>query len=170
MRRALFMVVAMIGMLIPNAKADFDLQFSFSSGAGTVTGEIFGLTDNVLSSASKVLITSIPAAFAPLAEPDATKWSTQLLNAFDFDFTNGVCTICTFQALESFPPTGPALFIGLTDATFWSGVPLTGPITFTPIPEPSTWVLLVSVMLALAIVHNKRMQGRPRDPATRMKS
>ena len=107
MRRALFMVVAVIGMLSPNAKADIVLHFSFSSGAGTVTGDIYGLTDNVLSSASKVLITSIPGAFAPLAEPDATKWSTQLLNTFDFDFDNGVCTTCVFQALESFPPRAP---------------------------------------------------------------
>jgi len=160
MRRALFMVVAVIGMLSPNAKADIVLHFSFSSGAGTVTGDIYGLTDNVLSSASKVLITSIPAAFAPLAEPDATKWATQLANTFVFDFSNDVCTICVFQALESFPPTGPALFIGPTDATFWSGVPLTGPITFTSTPEPSTWVLLLSVMLAVAIlIRSRRRDG-----------
>lgn len=161
MRRALFMVLAVIGLLSPNAKADIVLHFSFSDGAGTVTGDIYGLTDNTISSASKVLITSIPAVFAPLAEPDATKWATQFANTFDFDFSNDVCTICVFQAEEGFPSTGaPALFIGLTDGTFWSGgVPLTGLITYTATPEPSAWVLLASVMLAVAI----RIRGRRRS-------
>jgi hypothetical protein len=164
------MVIAAMSLFCTNANAAPVLHFSFSDGAGTVTGDIYGLTDNALSSASEVLITSIPAVFAPLAEPDATQWATQLANIFDFDFDTNVCTTCVFQALESFPPAGPALFIGPTHATFWSGGPLTGEITFTAIPEPSTSVLFLTAMLGVAIVKRRRRADGLNDPDTRMRS
>jgi hypothetical protein len=52
-------------MHIPSANAtllNFDFSFTNTTGNvdGTVTGEIFGLTDNAVSSASKIIITSAP--------------------------------------------------------------------------------------------------------------
>jgi hypothetical protein len=47
-----------------------------------------------------------------------------------------------------------------------------GPVTYVPatVPEPSAWILFLTVMLAVAIVKRSRRTDGLNDPAPRMKS
>lgn len=100
----LTLVFALSGILLAAASAKADsFSFSFTGGGnvpGTVTGEILGLVNNATGAASKVVITSYPAAMdasdlgpAPI---DVTAWSNIFFNSFTE--TNGEITSAIFQA------------------------------------------------------------------------
>jgi hypothetical protein len=91
-----------------NACAD-DFTFSFTNNyfsgvAGTVTGEIFGLTNNSTSAASEVIVYSYPT-FASNpgnlgpAPINVTAWTYQMYN--QFTESDGAITYDNFAALDS---------------------------------------------------------------------
>ncbi len=64
---------------------DFSVTNTIGTVSGTFAGEVIGLTDNSISSASSVLIESFPAAMNSLDSPpiDATLWDQQYQNSFE---------------------------------------------------------------------------------------
>jgi hypothetical protein len=169
MRRAILMVVATMSMLGTNAMAD-DFIFSFSDATGTVTGEIFGLQNNATGSATEVIITSFPASLGSIPDLIVTDWAVQVFNLFTE--TNGVVTDAQFFAQDDDLPF-PSMFIsaGIGEIITVNPNPgISGPITFAPapVPEPSAWIFLLTVMLAVAIVKRSRRTHGLDDPATRM--
>jgi hypothetical protein len=168
-KRAILMAVATMSLLGTNAMAD-NFTFSFNTGANTVTGEIFGLNNNgTAAPATEVLITSYPPIFGTIPDLVATNWTTQLHNSFTE--TGGDVTAAAFLAEESSPAV--ELDFSLAQGLLEKGDhQLQGAITFTPapVPEPFAWILLATVMLAIAIVKRSRRTDGLNDTATRMRS
>jgi hypothetical protein len=167
------MVIATMSLLGANAMAD-NFTFSFADGVGTVTGEIFGLQNNKTSSATEVLITSYPASFGALKDPIATDW---IVSFNSFTEASGAITDDNFFASldSSTDPLTPELAF---DSSINSGkllgtlVNVVGAPTFdlAAVPEPSAWILLLTVMLAAAIVKRSRRTDGLKYAATRMRS
>jgi hypothetical protein len=122
-------VVALVPILLfgpANARAD-DFTFSFTNNvgsvAGTVTGEIFGLTNNSTSAASEVIIDSYPtfpsnpSNLGP-APIDVTAWADQIYNLFTE--SDGAITYDVFTASASTTSITSGLF-QLTGGTTLSG-------------------------------------------------
>ena len=121
---------------------------------GTVTGEIFGLQNNATGPATEVLIDSYPASLGVISDLIATDWSAQIFNTFTE--TNGQISTEQFEARDMTSPL-PLLTLqfGMGDLQTRDGE-FTGPLTFAPVPEPFAWILLLTVMLAVAIVKRSR--------------
>jgi hypothetical protein len=145
--------------------------------AGTVTGEIFWLTnDNTPGAASQVIVNSYPAGLpdpsnlgpAPI---DVTAWGDQIAN--QFTESNGLLTSADFDALSGSPEEGDLLlnladnFTGdtfslnaqyLVPSGVGSNVAAYTPVTaIVPTPEPASAFLLAGVLLAVGFVARKRM-------------
>jgi len=161
----------------PNARADsFEFSFTNTIGtvAGTVTGEILGLTNNgVPGPASDVIITSYPSLF--YSEPglgtppvDTASW---LISSNLFTESGGAISSACFVAnipettfalstsplcygfggeLDTFAPPGGDVLVLTT--------PVFSPTVASPIPEPSTGgPMLIGVgLLGLVLVMRKR--------------
>jgi hypothetical protein len=177
MKRAVLMAVATMSLLGVNAKAD-NFTFSFSQpGVGTVTGEIFGLQDDgAYHPATEVLITSAPASFEfyPVLpfDPIATDWDQQNYNTFQE--TGGVITDGDFIATSTGVVGLAIAVLSIYSGSFYTDAPdalfddgIYGTATFAPVPEPFAWFLLLTVMLAVAIV--KKKPAFLADPVTRMR-
>jgi hypothetical protein len=138
--------VATMSLLGVNAIAD-NFTFSFTDPTGTVTGEIFGLHNNATSSATEVLITSYPASLGSIKDLIATDWDAQVDN--DFTETNGAIAGAGFLAEATHDPLEPTLEIDIA-AVLSTNDSAVGPTTFTfapaPVPEPFSWILLLTVM------------------------
>jgi PEP-CTERM motif len=124
---------------------------------GTFTGEIFGLTDNATSSASSVVIQSIPAGMNNLVSPpiDATLWDQQYQNSFQV--VNGQVVDGGFWAQQTVNgflhgyqlyingADGPYNFLNLdgVDDTFVRGDDGLAAANITPasVPEPASCIL-----------------------------
>jgi hypothetical protein len=155
MRRAVLMVVPMIGLFSTAAMAD-DFIFSFPG----VTGEIFGLTNNTTSSATKVLLTTYPPILGTIPVLDVTAWPRVDRNSFIEQ--DGQIVYASFGASDAHSyefffgdafgdPQIAGLFLDKIAGT-------SGFNTFTPaiVPEPSSWIYLLTVMLAVTILLIKR--------------
>ena len=89
MRIMTMLGAGLIGLIHPTAShaGPFDFMFSFtgtippSSVAGTVSGEIFGLTDNATGPASNVVVDGYPAELG-LPSPPLTIFSFISENSF----------------------------------------------------------------------------------------
>src|SRR5271155_1268759 len=87
----------LIGLMHPAAAQATLLDFTFSftgtvppgSVAGTVTGEIFGLTEGASSSATNVIVVSYPVGLEPPSPPQ-TVFSGIVSNAFEVDSSGAV--------------------------------------------------------------------------------
>jgi hypothetical protein len=171
MRRAVLMAVATMSLLGASAMAD-DFTFSFTDATGTVTGEIFGLQNNATGSATEVLITSYPASLGSIQDLIATDWDVV---DNDFTETNGVLLGAGFVAEDTHDPLEPTLILE-GGANLYTNDGTVGPITAitfapAPVPEPFSWFLLLTVMLAVAIVkRSRRRTDGLDDQATRMRS
>jgi hypothetical protein len=73
--------------------------------AGTVTGEIFGLTEGATSSATDLIVDSYPARLMPPAPPQ-TIFTGVALNSFTVDATGGI-TAATYVAEIGGPTPTP---------------------------------------------------------------
>ena len=82
---------ALICAATPASALDFTFSFTNDVGniPGTVTGEIFGLTNNSTSAATSVQVFTWPSGLIPIASQptytpplDATTWASQFGNAF----------------------------------------------------------------------------------------
>jgi hypothetical protein len=133
----------------------FDFSFSDDGSfapfntAGTVTGTITGLTDNTVGEqASHVYIDSYPSALGlGLATPfDTIGDSLQGFNAFSV--SNGQIVDLSYLAQNNTVPYGLSLNVfggnSLTGSILSTGdlSGLSG-IAFTPVPEPSTWAMML---------------------------
>lgn len=84
----------------------FKFSFENTSGAesGSLTGRIFGLSDNATGAASSIIIDSFPSAVGTLqAGNDVTLWNLQVFNSFTV--LNGQITASSFAAQETAFPT-----------------------------------------------------------------
>jgi hypothetical protein len=98
----------LIGVMHPAAAQATLLDFTFSfSGtlppgnvAGTVTGEIFGLTEGATSSATNVIVDSYPAGLEPPSPPQTVTRSTGgASNTFTVNSTGDI-TAANYEALR----------------------------------------------------------------------
>ncbi|MGA3131300.1 MAG: PEP-CTERM sorting domain-containing protein [Terracidiphilus sp.] len=149
-------------VLAATAMAD-DFTFSFTNTNpgytnGTVTGIIYGLTNNSEGPASEIVITSYPPFSCGGGScdftNDATSWSLQDSN--DFEEMGGVITSAFFQAQDEiiplpFEPNPPSIDVDLGLNTgshisdfsleYQQGIimqneSLQGPVTFSPYTPP----------------------------------
>jgi hypothetical protein len=175
MLHKVFAALAAAGALVaPLASHAGTLNFDFSfTGAGpgaepgTVTGEIFGLTDNATSSPTDVVIFSAPDFVGPLP---STPWDIYTVAGHQFgsnglsdNFTvaNGVITGTNF----GFFGVGDAdtiLDLGYGGLNVFGTGSSTGPLLvgdptdgrFTPaagggVPEPAAWALMITGFFGL---------------------
>ena len=140
---------------------DFHFSFSNSTGnvSGTVQGEILGLVNNATSSATDVIITSVPVGLGPLpgtpfsgAAYAASYGGIVALNSFTV--TNNLITGAVYQITNGYldinlqPGPGSPFYNSLTSsdgATFVENqYGLDGGISFAAVvPEPAAWALML---------------------------
>jgi hypothetical protein len=130
---------------------DFDFTFAGTTEAdapGTVSGEIFGLTDNTTSLPTNVKVTvdtqgfSTPFSFAPYAGDDGPGFTVTagVITSAVAGFTDSTSTrLITFDDEENYYGT-------YTQSTFTANDLGFAGVTYTPdfndIPEVSTWAML----------------------------
>jgi hypothetical protein len=130
---------------IPAYALSFNFSFSHDFGvAGTVTGEIDGLTDNATGPATAVFVNSAPPVFnvtTPVSIPVAGATNNS------FTVSSGAITDSNFASLSSpfflelfslthfpFPTTGAAEFGFFPFNSIFIGSD--APPTYTPVPGP----------------------------------
>src|ERR1039458_6977378 len=165
MIRAFLWVSVGVALSGAYAKAD-NFNFSITGSLGTVTGEIFGLTNDGLNhAATEVLILTYPASLDPFPTLDVTAWDTQVSNLFT-EFAGSV-TSAFFEATDG-PTVGfyPDTYFFSLDTSLGevesTSPPVRediGPTIFTPaaVPEPNALVLLSTALLLVALVARKRI-------------
>jgi hypothetical protein len=163
-----FALAATVLMLSTSSARADDFTFSFSNTSGlgtvngTVTGEIFGLTNNSTSSATEVLITGYPAGLDSIfSNPiNASLWNQQIADSFTE--VGGVVTAASFWADDNGSASqlylnydlgiysGNTNFLNIDgdDALYvWNNNGLDG-LTFSSTssvtPEPSSLILLAT--------------------------
>jgi len=106
-RMILILGAGLIGLMHPAAAHATLLDFTFSftgtvppgSVAGTVTGEIFGLTEGASSSATNVIVVSYPVGLEPPSPPQ-TVFSGIVSNAFEVD-SSGAVTGAAYLSIDN---------------------------------------------------------------------
>ncbi|MSU34429.1 MAG: hypothetical protein EXS36_04845 [Pedosphaera sp.] len=91
----------------------------FGSVAGTVTGKIYGLSDNSTGAASQVTIETYPAGLGSIFAPgsiDATAWTLQGENSFTV--VAGLVTDGSFSANQGDPLTGDFVQLSINDGPY----------------------------------------------------
>jgi PEP-CTERM motif len=155
-----------------------DFYFSFSDDGsyppfdvpGTVTGEISGLTDNSTSMAEHVFIDSFPANLAlGFATPLDTIGDSLLFGFNSFTVSHGQIVDALYLAQNNIYPY--SLFLNVFDGNSLTGSILTtgnlsglDGITFTAVPEPSTWAMMLLGFAGLGFA-GYRQRRKPVDGA-----
>jgi len=173
MLRAFLWASTGIALFGAYAKAD-NFDFSFTGSLGTVTGEIFGLTNTgVGQAATELLIFTYPGSLNPFdTNLNATTWALQSSN--QFTESGGAITYADFLAFDGACPSACSFGFRLIDdpahndyGNLIENIALNSvdvannPASFTPAPaaapEPSSVILLSTVLLAVALVSKKRI-------------
>ena len=158
------------------AHAGLDFNFSFTGDAtgfvlGTVTGEIFGLTDDATSVPTDLVITSAPAGLGMPAFPyDLSNAPGLHFSGDTFTVSGGAITATDFSeisltdrvALELDEGTGDNILEGPTADTTANAGGFTG-VTYTSadtsdVPEPATAALLLSGLFGLRWLRRRSVQ------------
>jgi hypothetical protein len=172
MRKLLIAATAMAALVAAApAYAGLDFYFSFINGngnvSGTVTGEIFGLTDDTTSGATDVVIDSYPAGLSLPAVPwDIFNDSNYTNVGNGFTVSGGVITAAFFAELDFADSSS----FSLNDEGFNNVIDLNGnaveneggfkgaTYTAVPTPEPASIVLLLSGMFGLRLIRRRKGQ------------
>jgi PEP-CTERM motif len=149
---------------------DFDFSFvgapTHSNVNGTVTGEIIGLQNNAASAPTDIIITSAPAGLdLPSLRYDLNANGWTLSGAGDtITVANGVITGADYQASLNggsffdlnFSITNNGVTVAELNGLEYQGTKyvanvdgLSG-VTYTLVPEPSTWAMLLGGLTAMA--------------------
>jgi len=157
--KSLAMAAAIAFASVSSAAAStLDFNFSFGSGVNTVTGTVFGLTDNAFSSVSSVAVTGSP--IGPVSFDDAI-----LIGGFQvadgeivaggiLDVTFGLPTFGLFAGDFL---SGIALFDGPSDIQF-----VVGNASFTPVsavPLPAGGLLFLFGIGGVAALSRRKKQA-----------
>jgi len=168
MRVSILTCAAALGLAITQSgqgqAATFDFSFSNTLGnvPGTVTGEIFGLADTGTSAATDIVVTSAPAGVGFSSYPVdifTLPWTT---DANSFTVTAGQIVDADFLSEGGPGSVAPHLVLNvggainsLNNIDGQYGVlnedGLAG-VTFTLVPEPSTWAMMLLGFAGLAFL------------------
>jgi len=182
MRIMTILGAGLIGLIHPTAShaGPFDFMFSFtgtippSSVAGTVSGEIFGLTDNATGPASNVVVDGYPAELG-LPSPPLTIFS--FISENSFTVSNNQITAVDYSASDSSDIIQLNLNVSSHNvlATSTNGLLIGNENGFAgatyslvqPIPEPSSVTPLATGLLFAALWPlRRRLRRRGRGCAT----
>ena len=165
-----FLIAAAAAALVsaPPAHAGLNFDFSFNSTTndpGTVTGEIFGLTDNATSAATDLVIDSYPAGFSAPAVPWDVFSSPSVSPDNSFTVSGGQITAADSR-IEFLGEFGLNILGGLNflevGAAEWlnkggfAGVTYTADPPATNTPEPTSIALLLSGLFGLRLIGRRR--------------
>jgi len=161
----------------------FDFSFSNTLGVtpGTVTGQIYGLSDNATSAATSVVITSYPASLGSIGTPfDVLSYplvsgvpSAVISNSFTVSggqitsvnfYVDGQCipaAPCGYAPIVLYLVTGSsptAYLFGASDPVTGTsnGAVQSDSIDFTPTPIPAAFPLFATGLGALGLVGWRR--------------
>jgi hypothetical protein len=164
----LVLAVALVAGIAP-ARAGLNFDFSFTNQdpdgvPGTVTGEIFGLTDNSTMAAADIVIDSCPASMGfgmPSTPWDIFNAAGFSINANSFTVREGEVTSGDFQENDGAPALslgadgylsvlrdGSGDVTGFLSATFAPAAP-------TPAVEPASILVLLSALCWLGLVRRR---------------
>ncbi|HUK52608.1 MAG TPA: hypothetical protein VL099_04890 [Candidatus Binatia bacterium] len=155
-------------MLPQTARAD-NFTFSFTGTYGTVTGEIFGLTNNTTGAATDVTITSFPGIFLSdplLAGSAVTDLFSGQWNILENTFTESSGAINSYVfTCNDINGTTFILSIGYQAGILEIAYGATdvGPVSFVPsspvaAPEPASFGLMLFGLMALVTLVEVRTQ------------
>jgi hypothetical protein len=161
--KILVVSAAAVMALSPSANAmNFDFSFSndplYGNVTGTVTGEIFGLTNNSTSYATNVVIDSYPAGIAglpaaPFNVPDYAASLGQFIVDYGFTVTNGVLTGANYQIYGGNFDLASGAYNALVSPNDQFRVQnqsgFAGVTFSAATPLPSTWLMLLSGFIGL---------------------
>jgi hypothetical protein len=160
--KILMVSVAAMMAVSPAARAmNFDFSFSNNPAeggnvAGTVYGEIFGLTNNATSLPTDVVVYSYPAGItpippAPLDIPDYATALGEFINGNGFTVTNGVITGEDYQIYGGYfdLDSGGNSLVSSNVLTRVQNTDGLAGVTFAATPLPSTWTMLIAGFVGL---------------------
>jgi len=169
----LVLTFALAGASLPaHAGLNFDFSITNTLGnvSGTVTGEIFGLSDNTADqAATDIEILTYPTGITglPAAPFDIFGFPNTTITSNEFTVSGGVITAMDF--VDYYPHAIGQLDLDYNGLYFLSNSSVTGYVTtvqsgftITPastsdLPEPASIVLLLSGLFGLRMIRRRRI-------------
>ena len=148
----------LLGLMHPPASHATPLDFTFSFSG--VTGEIDGLINNATGPATDVFLTNYPAGLEP-PDPPITMFTE--VNPNTFTVGSGEIQNANFEAFDqagflvlTLDSTGLSNLFNESTVVAVFGDAVFTPITTAPVPEPSTWAMLLLGFAGLGFLGYRR--------------